>query len=291
MVCRMIVTSREQYYSQPYVLYNLIPQLRYKYLSCRKVPKSKKKAVLTRYYLGYSIQLLQQSLQKLGVLKDQSTKIYFDLSYWKDEKGNTPLFDFDSKKRKEDKKRFNEEFNKCFVGYDFAIDIDSESINKAHRDTQKIKNLLDEYKLPYSLKFSGGRGFHFLIEDKWFNPKMKAKNKVVLFGNMARVIMHTCGLKSHDKGGTFDDSIYDDRRIFKLAYSLQYKNNKEYVCLPLSDEQFEGFKLEHMELMNVMNPRYCKLYKRGLLTRDYGLIEKELKDNVKRFVKQFRKNG
>lgn len=279
----MIITTREQYYQQPYVLYNLVSQLRYKYLSSRKV-KDDKKAVLTRYYLGYSLDLLKQSLQQLGVLKDKTTKLYFDLSYWKDEKGNTPMFDFSYKQRKKDKEKFNEEFEKCFVGYDFAIDIDAKSLKIAHRDTQKIKKLFDEYELPYSLKFSGGKGFHFLIEDKWFNSRMKAKNKVLLCQRLAKIILTICKLKSVNDGGTFDDTIYDDRRIFKLAYSLQYKNGKEYCVLPLSDSQFENFVLENMEMEYVVKTE--RLFKRGLLTRTYGLTEKELKQRILVFLKE-----
>jgi len=281
-----IVTIRQEYYQQPYVLYNLVNQLKFRYLSARRINKEGK-PILTRYYLGYSIPLLQQSLTKLNALNDQSIKLYFDLATWKDEKGNTPMFNFDSKKRKEDKEKFNDEFNKYMIDFDFAIDLDSDKdIMISWKDAKKIKKLFDEYKLPYSLKFSGGRGFHFLIEGKWFNPKMKAKNKVLLYGKLAKIIMIMCKIKEHDKGGTFDDSIYDDRRIFKIAYSLQNKDGKEYVCLPLSDEQFNNFRLEDMELMNVMKKN--RLFKRGLLTRDYGLSEKELKKNVIKFIKEMK---
>lgn len=280
----MTITNRKEYYSQPMVLYNLVNQLKYKYLSCRKVKG--KKAVLSRYYMGYSLDLLKQSLEKLNVLNDTSTKLYFDLSYWKNEEGKTPLFNFETVKRKEDKKKFNEEFQKCFVGYDFGIDIDAKDLKIAHRDTQKIKNLFDKYKLPYSLKFSGGKGFHFLIQDKWFSQKMKAKNKVLLFQRLANIIMNVCKLKSTEKGGTFDDTIYDDRRIFKLAYSLQNKEGVEYCCLPLDDFQFDTWTLEKMELSNIMKPSYCKLFKRGLLERDFDLTEKQLKSNVSKFIKE-----
>lgn len=280
-----MITNREEYYSQPMVLYNLVNQLKYKYLSCRKV-KPDGKAILSRYYMGYSLDLLKQSLEKLNVLNDTSAKLYFDLSYWKNDEGKTPLFNFDNVKRKEDKKKFNEEFSTCFVGYDFGIDIDAKDLKIAHRDTQKIKKLFDKYKLPYSLKFSGGKGFHFLIQDKWFSHRMKAKNKVLLFQRLSKVIIGVCGLKSVNDGGTFDDTIYDDRRIFKLAYSLQNKNGKEYCVLPLSDFQFDNFKLEHMGLSNVMIPSYCKLFKRGLLERDFGLTEKQLKCNILKFLKE-----
>jgi hypothetical protein len=152
------------------------------------------------------------------------------------------------------------------------------------KDAKKIKRLFDKYKLPYSIKMSGSRGFHFLIEDKYFNSKLKPKNKVTLYLKIAKVIMALCKIKSHEKGGTFDDSIYDSRRIFKIAYSLQNINGKEYVALPLDDNQFNNFKMSDMELMNVM--KNVKLFKRGMLTRLHGLEEKQLKMNVASFIKE-----
>ena len=278
----MLVKNREDYYSQPYVLYNLVEQLKYRYLS--SIKKKNGKNVLSRYYLGYSIDLLKQSLEKLGVLKDITTKLYFDLSIWKNDDGNTPMITFDTKERKKDKDWFNKEYLKYFKGYDFGIDVDAKDINKAYKDTKEIKVLFDKYKLPYSIKMSGSKGFHLLIENKWFDGRIKAKNKVLLCKKLSKVIMNVCRLKSITEGGTFDDTIYDDRRIFKLAYSLQNKNGKEYCCLPLDDYQFENWKLEEMELENVM--KKVKLFKRGLLTRTYGLSDKQLRNNLRKFIKE-----
>jgi hypothetical protein len=282
----MIVSNREEYYSQEYVLYELVKCLKYTYLSSRKV-NSDGKAILTRYYLGYSLDILKKSLEKLNAHKDKSVKLYYDLALWKDEKGNTPLFNFDTEKRELDKEKFNDNFKKYMVGFDFAIDLDSDDgIDKSYLDAKKIKNLFDKYKLPYTIKFSGGRGFHFVIRDFWFNARMCAINKVKLYGRMAMIIRDVCKIKSHSEGGTFDDSIYDDRRIFKLPYSLQNKDGIEYVCLPLDDEQFNKFKLEDMKMSNVLQK--VKIFKRGLLERTHGLNEKELKRSVALFLKEMK---
>jgi hypothetical protein len=280
-----MIKNRQDYYSAKYILLEMVKQLKYKYLDAKKIENGK--PLMIRYYLGYSLEMLNESLSKLGALKNTTINLYFDLGYWKDEKGVTPMFNFEKDKREIDKKSFNEISEKYLKGFDFAIDIDSDdNIKTAWESAKKVKSFLDSKKLPYSIKFSGGRGFHFLIEDKWFNQRMKGKNKVVLFGRIAHIIMSICKLKSHDKGGTFDDSIYDDRRIFKLAYSLVNKEGKEYVCLPLDDYQFENFKIENMELLNVMNNVFIK--ERGLLERNHGLSEKQLKNNVTKFVGKMR---
>lgn len=278
----MLVKNREDYYSQAYVQFEIIRQLKYKYLSAIK--KVNGKNVLTRYYLGYSKELLFDSLKRMGVLKDTSVKLYFDLTGFKNKDGNLPLFNYDREIRKEDRDNFNKNYQEYMFSYDFGIDIDSNSLSVAHRDSMKIKKLFDRYQLPWSLKFSGGRGFHFLIENKWFDGRIKAKNKVLLCQKLSKVIMNVCGLKSITEGGTFDDTIYDDRRIFKISYSLQNKNGKEYCCLPLDDSQFENWKLEDMELSNVM--RKIRLFKRGLLTRTYGLTQRQLRSNLRKFIKE-----
>ena len=278
----MIIKNREEYYSQKYVLFNLIEQLRYTYLSGVK-KNEKGKNILSRYYLGYNLELLQDSLRRLGAYDDTTVKLYFDLAKWEKD-GNMPMFSYNQEVRKEDKDRFNKEYEQYFSNYSFAIDIDAKDINKAYKDTKKIKELFDKYRLPYSLKFSGQKGFHFLLHYKYFDGRIKAKNKVLLCQKLSKVIMNVCGLKSINEGGTFDDSIYDDRRIFKLAYSLQNKDGKEYCVLPLDDYQFESWRLEDMELENVM--RKVKLFKRGLLTRTYGLTDRQLRNNLRKFIKE-----
>ena len=137
---------------------------------------------------------------------------------------------------------------------------------------------------PILLHNSGQKGFHFIIHYRYFDGRIKAKNKVLLCQKLSKVIMNVCKLKSITEGGTFDDTIYDDRRIFKLAYSLQNKDGQEYCVLPLDDYQFENWKLEDMELSNVM--KKVKLFKRGLLTRTYGLTEKKLRSNLRKFIKE-----
>jgi hypothetical protein len=280
---QMRVINRQEYYSQAYVLHNLLDQLKYKYLSGIK-KNEEGKNILSRYYLGYNLELIEDSLRRLSALKDTSVKLYFDLTGFKNKEGNLPLFNYNKEIREEDKDNFNKNYQKYMFSYDFAIDIDAKDVRIAYRDTKKIKKLFDNYKLPYSLKFSGEKGFHILILDKYFDGRIKAKNKVLLCQKLSKIIMNVCGLKSVLRGGTFDDSIYDDRRIFKLAYSLQNKDGVEFVCLPLSDEQFNNWELEDMKLKNVM--KKVKLFKRGLLTRTYESTPRQLRNNLRKFIKE-----
>ncbi len=280
--------TREWYYSQPMVLYNIIPQLKNRYLSVRKNNKKEKgKFILVRYYMGYNLELLKDSLQRNGVLLDPSAKIYFDLATWKDESGKTPIFSFSMKKRPEQKKNFSGEpaknngrYINLINSYDFAIDIDSKNIKTAWKEAKKIKDIFDSYRLPYSLRFSGSKGFHFVIDAKWISTRVKIINRADYFGKIVDKIISDEELKH------IDTSIYDPRRILKIAYSLCNNDGKEYVALPLSDQQFKNFRYEDMELEKVI--KGIKLFKRGLLERTYNLTEKELKKNVLLFLKDYK---
>lgn len=283
----MIITDRKSYYNQDYLIFNIISQLKYRYLSVRKRnKKDPKKFILARYYQGYTKELFLDSLKRNCVLEDESAKLYMDLAQWQDETNNTPIFSFDKKKRKEQKEEFSkkEGWKKLMKSYSFAIDIDNENLKKSWKEAKTIKEIFDNYKLPYSLSFSGGHGFHFIIDSEYINLKKNVLKIPELFGKvMQNLVKDEFGAKKDGslKSGV-DLSIYDCRRIIKLRYSLNFKDGKEYVCLPLDDLQFANWKLEDMELQNVM--KNVKFFKRGILERNFGLSKKQLSDNFNKFV-------
>ena len=59
-----------------------------------------------------------------------------------------------------------------------------------------------------------------------------------------------------------DDSIIDDRRVFKAPYSW----DRGKICLPLSDEQLEGFNVDMMSPKVVL--ARIKIMNRGVLERN-----------------------
>ncbi len=278
-----LVIDRERYYSKQYVLYELLKQLKYRYLSVRKQDKKNpKKYILSRYYLGYNLDLLKQSLERNDVLNDKTAKLYFDLATWGNEKNSMPLFSFDKNKRKEQKEEFSkgEKWKNYIQDYSLAIDIDNKNLNLAYKDAKKIKEVFDMYKLPYSIKTSAGKGMHFLIDSKWIKTRVKPDNRAELFGKVVQ------NLAKDENCKNIDFSIYDCRRILKLAYSLSFKNNAEYVALPLDDNQFSNFNEEDHRLDKVM--RNVHLFKRGLLERDHNLPEKKLLLNTSKFIKEYK---
>ena len=82
---------------------------------------------------------------------------------------------------------------------------------------------------------------------------------------------------------TLDDSIYDERRIFKAPYSLDSVvidgERKDTVVLPLTNEQFENFDIKDYIVDNVISNVSIK--QRGILTRVGSM------DGMKRFIKEY----
>ena len=285
-----MIKTRSDWYSNNFVLYNIINQLKHRYLSVgKKNKKDPKKRMLTRYYMGYSLDLLKDSLERNGVLHDPSAKIYYDLATWKNSENITPIFSFNNDKRTEQKKKFtgtpgknNGEYITLMKSYDFCIDIDSKDLMKAHKEAKIIKGIFDKYKICYQLRFSGSHGFHFCIDAKYITTRIKPINRPALFGKIVE------NLSRDERLSTPDMSIYDARRVLKLAYSLCNNDGTEYVALPLDNRQFEFWKYEDMRMSEVAKPYKVKLFKRGLLERDHGLSEQQLKRNVSKFIKEYK---
>jgi len=287
MKTREKVQSREDYYSRSYILFEMVKILKNRYLSVRKLKDDK--YILSRYFLGYSLELFKDSMARNNVTKDASAKMYYDLAIYKNEKGFTPLFSFNRDKRKEEKKVFSGRgqegaYLDYLKGYDFAIDIDSKNLKVAWKEAKKIKDVFDEYKLPYSIRFSGSKGFHFTIDQRFIEIKDKYEDHPSLFGKVVNNLV--CDEFGKDKEGNpkghVDFSIYDLRRILKLPYSICNNNGSEYVVLPLTNEEFINWKYEDMLMESVMKNK--KIKDRGILERTFNLSDAELSNNFTEFI-------
>jgi hypothetical protein len=73
--------------------------------------------------------------------------------------------------------------------------------------------------------------------------------------------------------------IYDLRRVFKVAYTLDYKTGN--VALPLSDDQFNRFSWDM-----VLPERIGSVKQRGLLTRTHGCTDDQLHQNTKKMFEE-----
>ena len=172
-------------------------------------------------------------------------------------------------------------YQKQIVDYDFAIDIDSQRkdgiITDAIGCAKEVKKIYDQYQLPYSLRFSGSKGFHFVILGK-FIPIKNITKRIKSINSVTQTIKETISKEYKD---CVDDSIADDRRVLKMPYTLDNWN----MVLPLTDDQFERFHPDNMKLDYIMNN--ITLKDRNLITRNLSFTEKNIKNNIKKFFKEF----
>lgn len=126
-----------------------------------------------------------------------------------------------------------------------------------HADATKIKNKFDEWKLPYSITFSGNKGYHFRISGKHF-PFWKPADKIQQYETLAKRLQIIFNTKC------IDETIYDHRRILKTPYSLDGDN----VVLPLTDQQFQTMATSRdpVKINHVLNN--IRITRRGLLERN-----------------------
>ena len=208
---------------------------------------------------------------------------------------NMPMASFSPIKRKQQQNAFfdNIAYDLCMKGYDFFLDLDAEKIDRKEKisevpaneivenikdyylidemyaDAKRLKGILDEFGLQYSVKFSGLKGFHFIIKDKNIFPQnITCKEKVILAEKLAS------NLKALEDIPCLDDSIYDKTRIMKTAFSLE----GYLVALPLSDKDFSEWDISKMRIDKVLQNN---------IIRNKGLLERKSKGLEKEFLKVY----
>lgn len=248
---------RQKWYSSPFVLFQIVQSLKGRegsFLEDKtKSPLFTKKATAVRGIKAHNSEFLLKNFDAYNFY-EKPYNIYFSLATFE----GMPMMSFaPEERRKQSKEFFNKGgFSLAWVGYDFVLDLDNDDFKVAHEDAKKLKKILDEYGLPYSVKFSGSRGFHFFISDKNIFPQnLKLSEKVLLAEKMATNLREIENIKS------IDLVIYQPQRILKVPYSLEGYN----VALPLNDQQFDNFKIEDVRVDQVL--KNVKIMNRGLLER------------------------
>jgi hypothetical protein len=252
--------ERINYYHRPDVLFELIKQMKGKELTFLGEEYN------VRCMKAHTLAFLQTNMLAFNFYKRKYNLYISSANYF-----NLPVFSFNPKTRKEQQNVFNREYLKYVTGYDFFIDIDgeSENVNLAYSEAKKIKFLFDKYSLPYSIKFSG-KGFHFLIQSEYWDSIPDYKQRNIIFKNLSTSIKKVLGLT------LIDLSVYDLRRVYKLAYSIDYKTGR--VALPVSDEEFDNFDVSMTLPNNVL--------KKGIINRGL-LIRKGTADSIKKFMRDY----
>ena len=261
-------------------------------LLCGKItiPLFEKRATPIRQIKSHSVGYLLKNFEAFDFY-NKPYNIYNSVGYFE----NMPMGSFSPSIRKQQQNKFfdNITFDLCLKGYDLFLDLDAEKIDRKEKisevpaneiaenikdyylidemyaDAKRLKGILDEFGLQYSVKFSGLKGFHFIIKDKNIFPQnLTSKEKVLLADKLAS------NLKALEDIPCLDDSIYDKTRILKTAYSLE----GYLVALPLSDEQFDSWDISKMRIDKVLQNN---------IIRNRGLLERPKKKDPVEFLKVY----
>jgi len=176
-----------------------------------------------------------------------------------------PVFSFEYNQRKAEQLEFNRNYRSYMVGYDFLFDIDCEEEPRfSYAVTWKIKEIFDEYKVPYYLLYSAGKnnGFHIRVDYEDLPESYKKMDYLDLcklfksFIHRVKVILDLPFI---------DDTITDLRRVGKAPYGVVYPYYR--ICLPLSDQEFKEFDLNKVTLEYWIK-NVDKIKNRGILKRE-----------------------
>lgn len=196
---------------------------------------------------------------------DKLYNVYSSVAYFH----NLPMFSFNQTEKTEQQAKFNANYNDYITGYDLFIDLDNKELELVYSSTKRLKDIFDSYQIPYTLTFSGSKGFHISVDYNDLPTKLKKLNPKqlsIIFKLFAYELKITKKIKD------IDTSIFDMRRIRKVPYSIVYPYY--YVALPLSDKEFDNFSLENVFLPNVVD-KAEQFKRRGVMKRQ-GIHEKFL---------------
>ena len=283
---------RKSWYQNVDVQFELIHQTKHRETFFLPFDKLKNSTPPIRWMNASAIKFLKMHWDRYKFL-DKDMNIYSSLATYK----NFPTFSYSWRVKSEQQRVWMKEFHKYINGYDLFVETDSKDIEKSHADTLKIKNFLDDYNIKYSLKFSGSKGFHYIvqysefeflglkiydeeIEKKAGNFKFWMKNFPMSLSQLKKfsdlvLLFKLIAWRLHTILGceTIDTSVQDVKRVIKLAYSWDVKSG--LIALPLTDEQLTNFRKDICRPENVLK---AGVHKRGLLWRNTS-VDKEQREN------------
>jgi len=184
-------------------------------------------------YIGFPNQVyIEKEFSFKSFEKTFKNKVPFFVSTYQFKDKNTPIID------------------------NMFFDIDSYfSIRIPYRNIKKLKDFCNDYKIPYIINFSGGKGFHFYMRFKPIIPKTEQeKNKI-------RDIIYSLQLRISKDIGI---EAYDEPTYGRMRFLCRYPTSK-YIR---RDE-------ETGEMMN--NGFYC----RNLTEKDFDKGLKHIVNIVK----------
>jgi len=132
------------------------------------------------------------------------------------------------------------------IGWDLLVDIDSENFNDSRRAAVKLIKLYNTFKIPYFLKFSGRRGFHFITPGRIFEVGTK-REWLDAYPTLPEKIARFINACLNEPKVKLDMAVYNVRRLNRMAYSIHQESG--LTSIPVEDPTV--FKVEEAKLENV----------------------------------------
>jgi hypothetical protein len=270
--------ERERWYSQTYVLFEMIKAAKNKeiaFLMDKAVPRNERRTI--RYTVAKQIDYLKQHFEAFGFFS-KNYNLYHSVADLRP----IPIFTYNLKQRTKTPEwiDFNKRFNEWVVGFDLFIDFDGgekgEKTVIALDEMRQVKAMLDADKVPYYVLNSSTRGFHIKIPREYMPKYGDVEQEIAVNLDFIRKF------KAIYLFDTIDPTIVDMKRIAKLPYS--YVGQDGSICLPLSDMDVMHFRPENVLMGNVL--RIVRIKERGLLVRTHGLGYEALRQNTKAFIEK-----
>jgi hypothetical protein len=244
------------WYSDDRVLYEIVKQLKGREATFIGYSTDKKKEYIFRCIKAHSIDYLKSNFNAFSFYSSNRVyNIYRSVALLKD----MPMFSFNMEKRMEQQKEFNKEFTKYVQGFDFVVDFDGDDLeyDVVWQHVNIVRQLFSDGGVPFIIKTSSANGFHIEVPD--FAMAGDIDEKLMFGMRLMRNVKQLFQLSSVDM------SIYNLRRIFKVAYSYDIRTHK--IAMPLTDKEFQEIR-EDKSIMDV-NRAIDLVENRGLLCRDF----------------------
>lgn len=287
-----ILAERKIWYSHDFVIYEIVKSLNLKEcaLILDKKYRETEKPKRFRYYRAWAKDYLLLAFKTTDFF-DYPVNIYHSTAYYK----TIPKFTFDKTKRSIQTQEFNKSRNEqvdkmretgiCedleyINGTDFLCDIDKTDEN-FYNDAKKFKEICDLYALPYYLICSSGSGMHFCIEWKYLHNAFPDKKVVELMKDNCKIIENIRDI--YELENLDLHLINEVDKLKKCPFSYVCKDGT--IAISLSDEQFQKFTPELVRMPYILEN--FTIFRRGLLTRNLNLSEKQLSKNIQRFWRDF----
>lgn len=245
----------ENYYSQPMIHWAICKYVYERTLDFIIPRKIDPNGIAFRYRRAVSPKAISLFFDKFNIMR-KPFNIY--ASNAKINPQGFPIIDMRPEIAKKQVAEVTANYSKYLKAYDLRFDLDHEDIMVAHAEAIKVKDLLDEYHVPYWVMFSGNKGFNFCIDSEKIPQEYQLLDLPEMNLKIAENISRKLKLK------TLDLSVYTLERVFKVPYSVARERN--LVALPLTDDQLENFSLESYDPKTVL--RTVLLKNRGLLERE-----------------------